>query len=196
FEMLSPHEDSPVKDGWRSTEVRDSLDLCLSCKGCKSDCPVNVDMATYKAEFLHHHYKGRIRPAAHYSIGGLPLLARIASWVPRLVNRALSAPGLSTIGKKAAGIAVEPDAPAFAGQTRLAGSSQRTDGRSEPARRAATTVVVWPDTFHNRFDPRIGRPAVALLESAGFDVVIPDAAVSSGVTWFSTGPPSVTQKVF
>ena len=196
FEMLSPHEDSPVKDGWRSTEVRDALDLCLSCKGCKSDCPVNVDMATYKAEFLHHHYKGRIRPAAHYSMGWLPLLARIASWVPGLVNRALSAPGLSTIGKKAAGIAVERDAPAFADQTLLAWWSERTAGRSEPDPRAATTVVVWPDTFTNRFDPHIGRAAVALLESAGFDVVIPDAAVCCGLTWISTGQLSVAQKVF
>src|SRR5690625_4966714 len=122
-------------------------------------------MATYKAEFVHHHYKGRIRPAAHYSMGWLPLLARIASWVPGLVNRALSAPGLSTIGKKAAGIAVERDAPAFADQTLLAWWSERTAGRPEPDPRAATTVVVWPDTFTNRFDPHIGRAAVALLRS-------------------------------
>ncbi|WP_216639506.1 FAD-binding and (Fe-S)-binding domain-containing protein [Brachybacterium sp. P6-10-X1] len=196
FEMLSPHEDSPIKDGWRSTEVRDALDLCLSCKGCKTDCPVNVDMATYKAEFLHHHYKGRIRPAAHYSMGWLPLLARLASRVPRLVNRALSAPGLSTIGKRAAGIAVERDAPDFADRTLAAWWADRTAGRTEPDPRAATTVVVWPDTFTNRFEPHIGRAAVALLESAGFDVVIPEASVCCGLTWISTGQLSVAQRVF
>ena len=195
YEMLSPHEDSPIKDGWRSTEVRDALDLCLACKGCKSDCPVNVDMATYKAEFLHHHYKGRIRPAAHYSMGWLPLLARIASRVPRLVNRALRAPGLSTMGKRAAGVAVEREAPAFATETLLSWWSGRTAGRPEPDPRAATTVVVWPDTFTNRFDPHIGRAAVAVLESAGFDVAIPDAAVCCGLTWISTGQLSMAQRV-
>jgi len=66
FEMLEGHADSPVTAGWRSTEVRDALDLCLACKGCKKDCPVEVDMATMKAEFLAHHYAGRLRPRAHY----------------------------------------------------------------------------------------------------------------------------------
>ncbi|MGW7595490.1 (Fe-S)-binding protein, partial [Streptomyces rubiginosohelvolus] len=73
FEMLDGHPDSAVTDGWRSTEVHDALDLCLACKGCKSDCPTGVDMATLKAEFLAHHYAGRPRPAAHYSMGWLPV---------------------------------------------------------------------------------------------------------------------------
>ena len=85
FEMLGGHEDSPITDGWRSTEVHDALDLCLACKGCKSDCPVGVDMATYKAEFLAHHYQGRLRPAAHYSHGlaagvGAAVAHRAARW--------------------------------------------------------------------------------------------------------------------
>ncbi|HET7328192.1 MAG TPA: FAD-linked oxidase C-terminal domain-containing protein [Nocardioidaceae bacterium] len=200
FEMLNPHEDSPIKDGWRSTEVRDALDLCLACKGCKSDCPVNVDMATYKAEFLHHHYKGRLRPAGHYSLGWLPVLARIASRAPKLVNRALRAPGLAKVGKKAAGVAVERDAPAFAEQTFLQWWSERNAdrgaGRPRPDPRAETTVVVWPDTFTNHYDPQIGRAAVAVLESAGFDVVVPDAAVCCGLTWVSTGQLSVAERVF
>lgn len=89
FEMLDGHGDSAVTDGWRSTEVRDALDLCLSCKGCASDCPVEVDMATYKAEFLAHHYRGRPRPLPHYSLGWLPLWARLARTGPGLANAAL-----------------------------------------------------------------------------------------------------------
>jgi Fe-S oxidoreductase len=73
FEMLNGHDDGPVDDGWRSAAVRDALDLCLACKGCKTDCPANVDMATYKAEFLAHHYAGRLRPRSHYALGWLPL---------------------------------------------------------------------------------------------------------------------------
>ena len=77
-----------IRDGWHSTEVRDALDLCLACKGCRKDCPVEVDMATYKAEFLAHHYKGRLRPAAHYSMGWLPVAALLAARAPGLVNAA------------------------------------------------------------------------------------------------------------
>jgi len=75
-----------ITDGWRSTEVRDALDLCLACKGCRSDCPVNVDMATYKADFLSHHYRHRIRPMGHYSMGWLPLWARLAATAPNTLN--------------------------------------------------------------------------------------------------------------
>src|SRR5699024_8233365 len=82
FEMLNGHEDSAIDDGWRSKEVHDALDLCLACKGCKSDCPVGVDMATYKAELLSHHYQGRLRPAAHYSLVQLPARARLARLAP------------------------------------------------------------------------------------------------------------------
>ena len=86
FEMLDGHTDSPVHDGWRSTAVLDALDLCLACKGCRSDCPMHVDMATDKAEFLSHHYAGRLRPVAHYSMGWLPLWARVAMAAPGVVN--------------------------------------------------------------------------------------------------------------
>ncbi|MFH9549298.1 FAD-binding and (Fe-S)-binding domain-containing protein, partial [Streptomyces sp. NPDC017435] len=108
-----------VTDGWRSTEVRDALDLCLSCKGCRSDCPVEVDMATYKAEFLHHHYAGRRRPAAHYSMGRLPVWLRWASRLraAALLNTLASAGPLATVAKRLAGIAAERDIPPLARQT-------------------------------------------------------------------------------
>ena len=98
YEML---EGQTITDGFRSDEVKGALDLCLSCKGCKGDCPVSVDMATYKAEFLSHHYKGRLRPAAAYSMGLIMFHARVAQWVPRLANGLTHAPGLGGLVKRA-----------------------------------------------------------------------------------------------
>ncbi|PSL02698.1 FAD/FMN-containing dehydrogenase [Haloactinopolyspora alba] len=196
FEMLQPHEDSPITDGWRSTRVRDALDLCLACKGCKSDCPVNVDMATYKAEFLAHHYAGRLRPAAHYTLGWLPLWARVASHAPRLVNAALYAPGLGRLGKQLAGVAVERDAPPFAGETFQQWWRRHQGDAPEPDPRADRTVLIWPDSFTNHYHPNVGRAAVHVLEAAGFDVVVPDDAVCCGLTWISTGQLDVAQRVF
>src|SRR5450759_4750452 len=113
WEML---EGDVITDGWRSAEVLDALDLCLSCKGCLSDCPVNVDMATYKSEFLHHHYAGRLRPASHYSMGWLPLWSRLAAVAPAVVN-AVTGSVLQSPLKRAAGIAPERDIPRFAARS-------------------------------------------------------------------------------
>ncbi|WUH78758.1 FAD-binding oxidoreductase [Streptomyces sp. NBC_00435] len=88
-----------VTDGWRSAEVAEALDLCLGCKGCRSDCPVGVDMAAYKAEFLHRHWSGRLRPLSHYVLGGLPALLRAVAALRlarplNLLSRFLRVPGL------------------------------------------------------------------------------------------------------
>lgn len=101
FEMLNGEV---ITDGWRSDEVRDALDLCLACKGCRSDCPVDVDMATYKAEFLSHHYRHRMRPLAHYSMGWIPLWARLGTSVAALANAVTHAPGLRHLIARAGGI--------------------------------------------------------------------------------------------
>ena len=185
FEMLDGHGDGPITDGWRSTEVRDALDLCLACKGCKSDCPADVDMATYKAEFLHHHYRRRLRPRAAYATGFLPSAAMV---IDRLrlaptVNRLTSVPVLRRIGTRAAGLE-DREVPRFARQ-----SLQRWLTSREPAPGAGRrgTVLLWPDTFTNHFHPEVGVAAVRVLESAGWGVTMPSRPVCCGLTWLSTG---------
>lgn len=193
FEMLDGHTDSAIKDGWRSTEVRDALDLCLACKGCKSDCPVNVDMATYKAEFLAQHYEGRLRPAAHYSMGWLPLWARLSRVAPSPVNAALHAPALARAGKRLAGVDRARQAPVFAPESFLQWWRRRDAQEPDPA--DPRTVVLWPDTFSTYFHPSIAQSAVRVLEDAGFHVAVPTRPVCCGLTWISTGQLTVAKKV-
>ncbi|MGK5692213.1 FAD-binding and (Fe-S)-binding domain-containing protein [Streptomyces sp. URMC 128] len=193
FEMLGGHADSAVTDGWRSTEVRDALDLCLACKGCKSDCPTGVDMATLKAEFLSHHYEGRMRPAAHYSMGWLPVWARLSRIAPGLVNRALHAPGLARAGKRLAGVDGARQAPVFARQSFLEWWQRRGTGQPDPA--DPRTVLLWPDTFSTYFHPSVAISAVRVLEDAGFRVAVPADPVCCGLTWISTGQLPRARKV-
>ncbi|HEY3868697.1 MAG TPA: FAD-binding and (Fe-S)-binding domain-containing protein [Actinocrinis sp.] len=192
FEMLDGHPDSPITDGWRSTEVRDALDLCLACKGCKTDCPANVDMATYKAEFLAHHYQGRLRPRAHYALGNLPVLAAAVTRgrLSGIVNALSHVPMLPRLATLAAGL--EPrEIPLFAGET-LQQWWRRRGGGSGGWR---GSVLLWPDTFTNSFHPHIGRAAVAVLEQAGWNVVIPTEPLCCGLTWISTGQLDTARKV-
>ena len=173
WEMLRGHEDSPITDGWRSTEVRDALDLCLSCKGCLSDCPVNVDMATYKAEFLHHHYEGRQwrRPRSHL-VDGLAAGAR-----PRRVTaRAAGQPdhvvpggGRCSSGRAAStSVARSPRSPT----PRFTPGSRERGSRGSGER---GEVLLWPDTFTDYLRARGGDDAVRVLEAAGFTVRAPGA---------------------
>ena len=159
----------PVKDRWRSEEVKDALDLCLACKGCKGDCPVKVDMATYKAEFLSHYYQGRLRPRQAYALGLIPVWARLASHAPGLANAVAHAPAVSRLVKLAGGVAQGRDAPRFAGQSFTAWFAGHTPRDPE-----APPVLLWPDTFTNYFEPEVGIAAVDVLEAAGFRVTLPD----------------------
>ena len=191
FEMLGGHADSPVTAGWRSTAVRDALDLCLACKGCKRDCPVEVDMATMKAEFLAHHYQGRLRPRAHYSMGWLPAVAQLASRAPRLVNALAQAPLLRDAVTAAGGIDRRRQIPLFARQTFQAWSAQR---RPAPAGLRGQ-VVLWPDTFTNHLTPSIGQAATEVLEAAGYQVIVPSQPLCCGLTWISTGQLATARRV-
>lgn len=193
FEMLDGHADSVIRDGWRSTAVHDALDLCLACKGCKSDCPTGVDMATLKAEFMSHHYAGRTRPMAHYSMGWLPLWARLSRTAPALVNSALHAPGLARLGKRLAGVDGARPAPVFAEKSFVQWWRER--GRDEPDPADPRTVLLWPDTFSNHFHPAIAKSAVRVLQDAGFRVAVPTEPVCCGLTWISTGQLATAKKV-
>ncbi|WP_407550445.1 FAD-binding and (Fe-S)-binding domain-containing protein [Streptomyces sp. Pv4-95] len=161
-----------VTDGWRSEEVRDALDLCLSCKGCRSDCPVGVDMATYKAEFLHHHYEGRLRPAAHYAMGRLPQWLRAAAPAAPLLNVLARSP-LAAVGKRLAGIAAERPIPRLATEPFTRWWWRRRKASDVPAAGTARTVLLWADTFTNFLSPEVGRAAVEVLEAAGLRPLLP-----------------------
>jgi FAD/FMN-containing dehydrogenase/Fe-S oxidoreductase len=171
-----------IRDGWRSEEVKHSLDLCLACKGCKSDCPVAVDVATYKAEFLSHYYEGRVRPRSAYAFGNIDVWARLASHVPGLANLTTQLPVLRDIAKRVAGVARERNLPAFAPQ------SFRSWFRSRQARnRTSPPVVLWPDTFNNYFLPSTAKAAVNVLEAAGFSVLLPKTNLCCGRPLYDFG---------
>jgi Fe-S oxidoreductase len=180
FEML---RGDPLKAGWREEGVRDALDLCLQCKGCKRDCPVSVDMATYKAEFLSHYYESRPRPRAAYSMGLIMRWAPLAMLAPGLVNLLLRIPGLGGAIKAAAGFTLEREAPAFA-----ADSFQSWFARRPPAEdESRPSVVLWPDTFNNFFLPETAKAAVRVLEAAGYRVVVPAARLCCGRPLYDYG---------
>ena len=155
---------------WRNEQVKDALDLCLACKGCKGECPVNVDMATYKAEFLAHYYAGRLRPRTAYAMGLIYWWARLAARLPGVVNALARAPLVGDLAKWAGGIAPQRAIPAFAPQTFKQWFRERA-----PRNQGAAQVILWPDTFNNHFHPETAVAAVEVLEAAGFQVLVPDA---------------------
>ena len=179
FEMMHA---SNLKDGWRDESVKESLDLCLACKGCKDECPVRVDMASYKAEFLSHYYEGRLRPAAAYALGLIYWESRLASLVPGLANFFTQTPGVSDAAKRLAGIAQERPMPAFAPQTFrdwFADRGTRNEG--------GPRVVLWPDTFNNYFHPEVAKAAVEVLEAAGYRIELPRGALCCGRPLYDYG---------
>ncbi len=171
-----------IRGGWRDETVKESLDLCLSCKGCKSDCPVSVDLATYKAEFLSHYHEGRLRPRSDYAFANIDIWARLASQVPGLVNLATQLPFIRDVAKLAAGMPQQRSIPAFAPQTFRAWFKNR-----KPRDAEAPLVLLWTDTFNNYFLPDTAKAAVEVLEAAGFRVLIPEASLCCGRPLYDFG---------
>jgi len=170
-----------VRDGWRDENVKKSLDLCLACKGCKNDCPVGVDVATYKAEFLSHYYKGHVRPRSAYVFGYIDLWARFGSNVPWLVNLITQVPGLRTLAKWAAGMPQQRQVPKFATRTFRSWFTKRLVKTNGPP------VLLWPDTFNNYFLPDTARAATEVLEAAGFSVTLPRSILCCGRPLYDFG---------
>ena len=183
FEML---RGDVVRGGWDSEEVREALDLCLSCKACRSECPVGVDMAAYKAEFLHHYYARRLRPRSARVFGSVHRFARAGSRAPRLANFLTGAPGLSRIAKAAAGMAPEREIPRLARRT-FRDWFRRRPARHDAAASPARRVLLFPDTFTDFFEPEIARDAVQVMEAAGFTVEVPAEDLCCGRPLYDSG---------
>lgn len=172
-----------VTDSWRSPEVHEALDLCLSCKGCASDCPTGVDMATWKSEVLHQSYLGRRRPMSHYTLGRLPQWAALASRAPRAVNALAKIPGAAAVGMTLAGVDRRRTVPTLAPRTfrrMLADTAEQRSRTGEP-------VLLFVDTFTDYFTPEVGLAAVEVLEAAGYRVRVTEQQLCCGLTWITTG---------
>jgi Fe-S oxidoreductase len=168
-----------ISDGFASTEVLDTLDLCLSCKACSTDCPTGTDMATYKSEFLHRHYRRRIRPISHYTLGWLPAAAALATSLAPLVNRLLALPGVRRFLPRLAGVTDRRPLPTFVA---------RRPGRALLAAipSAGGQALLFVDTFTRAFRPELATAAARVLADAGIAVSIAPR-VCCGLTWTTTG---------
>ncbi|HEY6928750.1 MAG TPA: FAD-binding and (Fe-S)-binding domain-containing protein, partial [Thermoanaerobaculia bacterium] len=194
FEML---RGETIRGGWRDRRVKEALDLCLACKACKTECPVSVDVATYKAEFLSHFYAGRLRPRAAYAMGLVHRWAHWGSRAPGLANWLTQTPGISAAIRRLAGISPDRNLPEIAPQTFRSWFSRRE--RPGPAPRGSSArsrslpessgrrVLLWPDTFSNYFQPETARAAVEVLESAGFEVALPIPRLCCGRPLYDFG---------
>jgi FAD/FMN-containing dehydrogenase/Fe-S oxidoreductase len=180
WEML---QGNVVRDGWKSEAVKEALDTCLSCKGCRSDCPTHTDMASYKAEFLSHYYERRPRPRQAWSMGRIGDWAPVAAAVPRIANFMTSAPLLASVSKWIAGVASDRDLPKFAetGFRRSFTADQAT------ASRGKAPVILWVDTFCDNFQPEIAEAALAVLRDAGFEPILPMRRLCCGRPLYDFG---------
>lgn len=173
-----------VARDWRAPEVAEALELCLGCKACRADCPVSVDMASYKAEVLFHSFRRRPRPPSHYSMGWLPAWARLGSRSPALANAAIAAVERSRLARRAAGIDARRPLPRLAPQIFSAALFAKAELAGGPRR---GEVLLWVDSFSAHFDPDVALDAAALLARAGLEVRLPSRPACCGLSWFATG---------
>ena len=180
FEMLQG--ETIGRNGWRDEHVKEALDLCLACKGCKGECPVDVDMATYKAEFLSHYYEGRLRPRTAYTFGLINWWARLAAIAPGLANLFTQAPGIRDLAKWITHMAPTRQFPAFAAETFKGWYRKRSiQNEGQP------NVILWADTFNNHFHPEILKAGVEVLEAAGYQVIVPGRSLCCGRPLYDWG---------
>ncbi len=173
---------------WSDPSVHDAMDLCLACKGCASDCPTGVDMATYKSEVLHQTYRGRLRPRSHYTLGRLPFWSRLAGWTPRLANLGIRLPVLGGLLLRLAGVDKRRSVPAFARRP------FRRTFRPAPAG-TRTPVVLFADSFSDAFSPEVAEATVRVLRAAGYEPRLPSGSVCCGLTWITTGQLDSARKI-
>jgi Fe-S oxidoreductase len=181
--VLQEALDGTLVAGLSDPAVGEALDLCLSCKGCASDCPTGVDMATYKAEALHQKYAGRLgglrRPRSHVTLGRLPRWAALAAPVAPLLNRMMRLGPVASLARATAGIDQRRSIPTFAPKTlRRSVHTTRSD---------APDVWIWADSFTDHFLPQTAHAAIRVLEAAGMRVQVIAEDACCGLTWVTTG---------
>src|SRR5207245_9747606 len=190
FELL---QGEVVRDAWHDEHVKKALDLCLSCKACKSECPTNVDLATYRAEFLSHYYEGKSRPWHAHFFGRIDRWAQLASVASRSANFLSHAPGFEHMLRSFLGLPKERNLPRFAGRTFQSWARTRKVSAPQASNSSASTtiagskIILWADTFTNYFHPEIGRAALEVLEEAGFQVRVPQSHVGCGRPLYDFG---------
>lgn len=190
FEML---QGDVLPERWHSKHVHESLDLCLACKGCKSECPVDVDIATYKAEFLSRYFRRHLRPITAYTLGWIYWWSRLAAKMPRVVNFFSQSPYLSAIVKRLGGIAPQRTIPPFANPTFIQWFRQRRHGHSPLGDRR---VMLFPDTFTNYLTTGPAKAAVKILERMGYEVIVPDRPLCCGRPLYDFGMLSTAKKLW
>ncbi len=180
WEMM---EGKVIQDGWRNQGVREALELCLSCKACKTECPTNVDMATWKAEFLAHYYEGRLHPLHHYAFGFMDRWANLASFGPLVANIPMAIPGINNLIKSVLGVAQQRELPRFAPK-----NFRDQFNRTAKSRTAiGEPVLLWPDTWNNYFHPQALKSAAKLLAAAGTTVQVPKKHICCGRPLYDFG---------
>jgi Fe-S oxidoreductase len=192
FEML---QGEVVDSDWKNEDVKKSLDLCLACKACKSECPANVDLASYKAEFLSHYYDGKRRPLYAYAFGLIDRWAEFASFSPRIANGLSNAPGLNQILRKALGLAPQRQIPQFAAtnfrqwaRQHMVPDCGREEGRApKNSKDDGREVILWADTFNNYYRPATSQAAYEVLTHAGFKVRVPQKHLCCGRPLYDFG---------